>query len=508
MRKFLLRITVVLLVVILLPVSFYVLKQLTNLSENEKIVKNVFDKQLETILFTLNQTSENIVANWINRLDLPIEADSLIMQGIADNLLQNNQAIHKIELVDVNSGQSQFEFSRSDTIKVNTFRANQETLQALSGFLKDGYQRIESFSEGQFTILYFLFKNRENNIAGILYIHTKTFIEQSLGASFQSIAQEAFEIQIVDKTDDRILYSVGDKTDTKITGEHKQDAWYIPGIEFRIQLRAATIDSLIKERSKKDNYSLIVILVVVLLGLMFLIISIKKEIIIAEMKSEFVSNVSHEIRTPLALISMYSETLLLKRVKTKEKEEEYLNVIHLESNRLSEMVNRILTFSKMEKMKRKYHCTEVDINELIDNVLFTFTPHFQSMNVECVKSLENNIPLLKVDKEAVTECVINLLDNAIKYGRETNKKIWIKTYRKANSIFIEVEDNGIGISKKHLPYIFDKFYRVTKGNLAHQAKGSGIGLNIVKQIMKSHNGKVQVKSKPGEGSCFSLIVPL
>jgi two-component system phosphate regulon sensor histidine kinase PhoR len=508
MRKFLLRITVVLMVVILLPVSFYVLKQLTNLSENEKIVKNVFDKQLETILFTLNQTSENIVSNWMSRIDLPIESNPFIMKGIVDNLLQNNQAIYNIELVDVNSGLQQFEFIRSDTTKVNNFRPHRDKINSLTELLKDGYQRIESFSHGQFTILYFLFKNRDKNVAGILYIHTKTFIEQNLGASFQSVAQEAFNIQIVDKTEDRILYSVGDKTDTKMTGEHKQDAWYIPGIEFRIQLRAATIDSLIKERSQKDNYSLMAILVVVLFGLVFLIVNIKKEIVIAEMKSEFVSNVSHEIRTPLALISMYSETLLLKRVKSKEKEEEYLNVIHLESNRLSEMVNRILTFSKMEKMKRKYHCTEVDINELIDDVLFTFTPHFQSMSVECDKSLENDIPLLKVDKEAVTECVINLLDNAIKYGRGTGKKIWIRTYCKANSIFIEVEDNGIGISKKHIPYIFDKFYRVTKGNLAHQAKGSGIGLNIVRQIIKSHNGKVQVKSKPGEGSCFSLVLPL
>jgi two-component system phosphate regulon sensor histidine kinase PhoR len=104
--------------------------------------------------------------------------------------------------------------------------------------------------------------------------------------------------------------------------------------------------------------------------------------------------------------------------------------------------------------------------------------------------------------------MVNLIDNAIKYGREQGKTIGIRIRKSANTLLIEVEDNGIGISKKHLPYIFDKFYRVTKGNLAHQAKGTGIGLNIVKQIMKSHNGKVLVKSKPGEGSCFSLVIPI
>jgi len=246
----------------------------------------------------------------------------------------------------------------------------------------------------------------------------------------------------------------------------------------------------------------------VILGLLFLIISIRKEIILAEMKSEFVSNVSHEIRTPLALISMYAETLLLKRFKTPEKEKEYLNVIHNESNRLSEMVNRILTFSKMEKMKRLYHFSEVDINELVDEVIYTFGPHLKTMNVECVKNIECDIPSMQADREAITECLVNLIDNAIKYGRASEKKIWIKTRRHENSIIIDVEDNGIGIAKKYLPFIFDKFYRVTKGNLAHQAKGTGIGLNIVKQIMDTHNGKVIVKSKPGEGSCFSLKFPI
>lgn len=507
MRKFFFRITIVLLIVILLPVSFYFITQLTNLSENEKIVRNVFDKQIESILFTLNQTSENIITTWTNRLDLPSEADSSVLNRIVENLLQNNPAIYKVEFLETQKDQTQFTFSRLDKNVEITFRADKDKLDELRNLIKDGYQRIESISQGEFTILYFLFKNRNKNEVGQLFIHTKTFIEQNLGPSFQSVAQDVFAVQIVETSDNTILYSYGLDNDSKMLDAHTQRAWYIPGKEFRIQLRAATIDSLVKERSRKDNFSLAGLMLIVIVGLVFLISTIKKEIVLAEMKSEFVSNVSHEIRTPLALISMYAETLLLKRFKTPEKEKEYLNVIHNESNRLSEMVNRILTFSKMEKMKRKYHFDEVDVNDLIDEVVYTFSPHLKAMNVECCKELDFNISTICADREALTECLVNLIDNAIKYGKESGKKVLIRTCSKGNGISIDVEDNGIGISKKHLPFIFDKFYRVTKGNLAHQAKGTGIGLNIVKQIMKTHKGDILVKSKPEEGSCFTMVFP-
>jgi two-component system, OmpR family, phosphate regulon sensor histidine kinase PhoR len=508
MRNFFMRIIIVLVIVILMPVSFYFIKQLTNLSENEKIVKNVFNKQIETILFTLNQTSENIIQNWITRLDLPMAADSVVMNGIVNNLLQNNPSIYKIEFFDIQKNQPALTYSRTGVPGEITFQPEKEKLDGLKEMMKNGYQRIESYSQKKLTILYFLFKNRGENVAGILYIDTKTFIEQNLGTRFQSVAQDAFSIQIVDTTQNRILYSINDERGLDMLKAHRQKAWYLPGMEFRIQLRSATIDTLVKSRNRKDNLSFAGLFIIVLIGMIFLISTIKKEIVLAEMKSEFVSNVSHEIRTPLALISMYAETLLLKRFKTPEKEKEYLTVIHNESNRLSDMVNRILTFSRMEKMKRQYHFLPVDLNDLTDEVIYTFSPHLKSMNVEILKNFEFDIPMIQADREGVTECLVNLLDNAIKYGKETGKKIWIRTGRKDNTLFIDVEDNGIGISKKHMPFIFDKFYRVTKGNLAQQAKGTGIGLNIVKQIMQAHKGSVKVNSKPDEGSCFTLTFPI
>ena len=162
----------------------------------------------------------------------------------------------------------------------------------------------------------------------------------------------------------------------------------------------------------------------------------------------------------------------------------------------------------MEKNKRTYSKTEIDLNSLIEEVIYSYGPHLREMKVEYNLELGKENPIILADREAVVECLLNLLDNAVKYGRESGKMITISTFQKRNTIQVDVADNGIGISKKHQSHIFEKFYRVTKGNLAYKAKGTGLGLNIVKQIMENNGGQVKVKSTLGEGSCFSLLFPL
>lgn len=507
MRKFILKITIFLAILIFLPISFLIIRQLSDLTENEKIIKGVFEKQIETILYSLNQNSENIIRSWINRIDLPIEYNSEAHDKIVNFLFENNQAVHKIEFIDLNNNKILFSTARTDTIHFKNESIDQQLIETLNRFFQEGNQRIETRTEGQFTILYFLPKNRGKNVLGVIYINTKTFIEQNLGPTIQQVAQQSFNMKVINKNDNKILYSVG-PVGENLLDSHSKVAWYLPGIEFSIQLRSATIDSLVRERSKRENYLFAGVLLLVLFGILFVIVSIRKEILLSEMKSEFVSNVSHEIRTPLALISMYAETLLLKRFKTKEKETEYLSVIQLESHRLSEMVNRILTFSKMEKNKRTYNKTEIDLNSLIEEVIYSYGPHLNEMKVVYNLELGEENPTILADREAVVECLLNLLDNAVKYGRESGKMITIRTFQKNVTIQVDVEDNGIGISKKHQPHIFEKFYRVTKGNLAYKAKGTGLGLNIVKQIMEHNGGQVKVRSTLGEGSCFSLLFPL
>ncbi|MCW9096630.1 MAG: HAMP domain-containing histidine kinase, partial [Ignavibacteriaceae bacterium] len=234
--------------------------------------------------------------------------------------------------------------------------------------------------------------------------------------------------------------------------------------------------------------------------------NIRKEVEIAQIKSDFVSNVSHELRTPLSLISMFSETLEMDRVKTEEKKKEYYSIISNEANRLSKIVNSILNFSKMEAGKRQFNFVDSYLNDVVENVYRSYKFHLEQKGFTFSLEKDENIPILKIDEEAVSEAIVNLIDNAVKYS-DDKKEIVIKTGQENNFAFVEVEDKGIGIPEKDQKKIFDKFFRVSSGNV-HNVKGSGIGLSIVHHIMDAHKGKIEVLSEVGNGSKFRLLFPL
>lgn len=219
------------------------------------------------------------------------------------------------------------------------------------------------------------------------------------------------------------------------------------------------------------------------------------------------ASVSHEIRTPLALITMYIETLEMGRVKNALKIKEYYAIILNETTRLSGIVNRILSFSQIESNKRKYFFSETNLNEIVENAAVTLRYSMESKGFSYSFEPDKDLPLVLADKDAITDAFVNLVDNAMKYSPGV-KKINIRTGKYDNHVYIEVEDQGIGISEKNQKYIFDKFYRVTEMNLANKVKGSGLGLAIVKHIMDAHQGKINVKSSPGSGSRFRLILPI
>jgi two-component system, OmpR family, phosphate regulon sensor histidine kinase PhoR len=245
---------------------------------------------------------------------------------------------------------------------------------------------------------------------------------------------------------------------------------------------------------------------VLIAGIWIVFRNIKQEIELAQIKSDFVSNVSHELRTPLALITMFAETLDMGRVKTEEKKKEYLTIINQETNRLSRIVNKILNFSRMEAGKRTYNITESDLNEVVAGVFETYKFHLQKNGFTFRYIPGDNLPPVRIDPEAASEALINLIDNAMKYSEDV-KNVSIFTGQENNYLFIEVQDKGIGISEENQKKIFDKFFRVTSG-LVHNTKGTGLGLTLVKHIMDAHKGKIEVKSEPWKGSSFKLIFPI
>jgi len=274
-----------------------------------------------------------------------------------------------------------------------------------------------------------------------------------------------------------------------------------------ISLKDQTIADLALEKAKEGMILVGLVFMVLLIGIWFLYSSIRRQIQITQIKSEFISNVSHEIRTPLALISMYIETLEMGRITSHEKRDEYYGIIRKEAERLTGMVNKILSFSKMEKGKQPFNFKGCDLNTITEHVLETYQFHFQNKGFEFNFTPSPYLHVISCDSEAVAESIINIIDNAIKYSKEI-KKIDITTDTVNGMSYIEIKDYGPGIAKKHQKLVFDKFYRVTSGNLSNEVKGTGMGLAIVSEIIKAHKGKITLTSKPNEGCTFRLYFPI
>src|SRR5258706_5416915 len=233
---------------------------------------------------------------------------------------------------------------------------------------------------------------------------------------------------------------------------------------------------------------------------------VSKEMALARLKSDFVSNVSHELRTPLALIRLYAETLELGRITTKEKKQQYYRIIRKESERLTALINNILDFSRIEAGRKEYEFRETDIAELVRNTLDSYRYQIEQQGFAFEENIDPNLPVVPVDREAIARALVNLGNNALKYSTD-EKFLGVKLYGENGVLKLEVLDHGIGIARRDQSKIFEKFYR-TGDPLVHNTKGSGLGLSLVRHITQAHGGEIDVESTPGKGSKFTLSLPV
>ena len=231
-----------------------------------------------------------------------------------------------------------------------------------------------------------------------------------------------------------------------------------------------------------------------------------KEIAVAKLKSDFVSNVSHELRTPLALIRLYAETLELGRITTREKKHQYYRIIRKESERLTALINNILDFSRIEAGRKEYEFRDTDIADLVRNTLDSYRYQIEQQGFELDEAIDTELPAVRIDREAIARALVNLVNNALKYSKD-HKYIGVKLYRDNGSVKLEVADRGIGIARRDQAKIFEKFYR-GGDPLVHNTKGSGLGLSLVRHITEAHGGEIEVESAPGAGSKFIMSLPL
>jgi len=231
-----------------------------------------------------------------------------------------------------------------------------------------------------------------------------------------------------------------------------------------------------------------------------------RQLELAQFKSAFVSNVTHELKTPVALIRLAVETLEMRRVKSPEETDRFLRTIGRETQRLGQLVDNILDFARLEAGQVTFRFAPVELPGLVADVLETLKPRLDHLEFKVETDVPEALPAARGDAMALTHCLLNLLDNAIKYSR-TRREIRISGAARDGTVSLSVSDRGIGIAPADRRRIFEKFVRLEDG-LVHDVRGAGLGLSLVDQIIRAHGGHVDVVSAVGEGSTFTLVLPV
>jgi signal transduction histidine kinase len=226
---------------------------------------------------------------------------------------------------------------------------------------------------------------------------------------------------------------------------------------------------------------------------------------LTRLKNDLIATVSHELKTPLASMRVLVDTLREGRCADAKQAGEYFDLIAHENERLSRLIDNFLTFSRMERNKRAFEFTSVDVAGAVRAAVAAVGERFSPPDTRLDVDLPADLPQVRADPDALVTVLLNLLDNAWKYSGDS-KAVKVRAFATDGGVSIEVSDNGAGMSRRAMSRIFDKFYQVDQ-TLSRKAGGCGLGLSIVKFILDAHGGSIDVKSLPGKGSTFTVKLP-
>lgn len=510
---------------LILPLATYTMVQIMQRNTHKEMIASIYGQQLDGILFSVNQYAWDQFTGWSTELS---GAGSGALQlsspdRAAAAMLQKYPVLKGVFFHAADDSWNfmlsnpEIPASRISSIKeliANVERDSASQLLRLARRAQQGLiypVRIRSNRGDEAGGIFFIVPRShsatvENNPMATLslWLDLDAFVQQLVTYKLLQAESSRFSFLIRDTDTGRILYRTA--TDSSAGYEKEAPLWILPQVSVSIKMQGMTLAAMADRQTTRNLLFLGLVNALILVTLFFLARTLVREYALSRIKTDFVANVSHELRTPLALIRMYAETLEMGRVRTNAKRQQYYRIIMNESNRLTQLINNILDFSKIESGKISFHLVPEDVSRMVEETLEMYRSHLEQKGFTVQSVVEPEIPAIMMDRQAMMRALINLLDNAMKFSKE-EKMIGVRVLTKENTVRIEVEDFGIGIPEKEQQRIFEKFYRV-ESSLVHNTKGSGIGLALVAHILAAHGGRVEVQSRIGKGSTFSLVLPV
>jgi len=325
--------------------------------------------------------------------------------------------------------------------------------------------------------------------------------------------KENFEYGVYDCFTDSIVF--GDyialreeESEPEVNTEAPQIKWEKDGHYFGVFFPHKAVFSLDKPANQISTWIFSAIISLIVFGFFaYAVIIVLKQKRLSEMKTDFINNMTHELKTPISSISLSSEVLLKPDIVDQpERLHRYAELIFSEVRRLRLQVDKVLQLAALDRDKVEIKKDPINLHQIIEKAVNTLELANENEGLKIKTRLKAKNPIVSGDEVHLSNVVFNLLDNAFKYSQD-DPEIMVTSKSSENELLISINDKGIGIPKKSLPYIFDKFYRVPKGNV-HDVKGFGLGLHYVKQMVEAHGGKISAASEEGKGSSFKFNLPL
>jgi two-component system, OmpR family, phosphate regulon sensor histidine kinase PhoR len=277
---------------------------------------------------------------------------------------------------------------------------------------------------------------------------------------------------------------------------------------WRIQTSPKNVEELQAQAETERLLGVLLIPVstlIIAVGLAIVWLTVVAERRTSRMKSDFIANVSHELKTPLSLIRMFGELLATGKHKGEQSPREYAEIITREAERLSHLIDNVLDFARIERGKASYDFTEGRLDDVVERALDVCRYRVEKEKMRLRTEIEPGLPPIRMDENAMTLVILNLIDNAVKYAAE-GKEVHVSLSRTPGGVVLSVRDKGPGIPVDEQPRIFERFYRARTAR-DRNVRGSGIGLALVKHIVEAHGGRLSVTSLPGAGATFTVVLP-
>ncbi len=514
------RIPLGLILGLLIPLLAYTAFQYAQSNKSEALLRSIYERELESLLFSVNQHCWDVYNSWVTELHSIVSAwqgneRGASLRRLLKTYMEGKRALEGVLVARTDGRVLTYAFRSPSRRRhlVGGFRSIVEQhqrdferafRQAEKGYIRPVVLGSQPKTDGESWVVFPIrLDSGRLELAGLL-IDEWHFVNEVAARKLNAINNGQFLFSVLNERSGRIVYETEEIEDTQF--ERTEKLWILPDLQIRVRLRGTTLDQIARGRTRRNLLYLGIVNLVIILATVFLLRNVGHEMRLARMKTDFVANVSHELRTPLSLIRMYAEMLEMGRVPDEGKKKHYYRTIMNEAARLTQLINNILDFARLEAKRKQYSFQPISLNEIVDETLQMFRYPLKQRGFELSVELDDELPLIQGDRQAVTQALVNLMDNAIKFSRE-RRSIRIETGREDGGVFLAITDQGVGIPESQQRKIFEKFYRIGS-TLVHETKGSGLGLAIVKHIMDDHGGEVRVRSKPGEGSTFTLVFPI